>query len=332
MKVKSILVSQPKPETEKSPYFDIAQKYKVKVDFRPFIQVEGVDVKEFRKDRVNILQHTGVIFTSRHSADHFFRICNEMRLQVPESMKYFCMSESIAYYLQKYVQFRKRKIFHGKQTFSDLNEVIKKHATEHFLFPCSDIKQDEITTFLEKHKIKHTRTVMFKTVISNLKDLEQVNYDVLVFFSPMGVKSLLKNFPKFRQNETKIAAFGAATAKEVLDSNLNLDIYSPTPQAPSMAMALEHYIKSPEKAAASFVLPAGILDTKPVSKKAAVTKASAPKAASKQADPKALATKTPAAKASVNKSAAKTPAKKAIPKKAAKKAAPVEQELVEKEK
>ena len=322
MKVKSILVSQPKPETEKSPYFDIAQKYKVKVDFRPFIQVEGVDVKEFRKDRVNILQHTGVIFTSRHSADHFFRICNEMRLQVPESMKYFCMSESIAYYLQKYVQFRKRKIFHGKQTFSDLNEVIKKHAAEHFLFPCSDIKQDEITTFLEKHKIKHTRTVMFKTVISNLKDLEQVNYDVLVFFSPMGVKSLLKNFPKFRQNETKIAAFGAATAKEVLDSNLNLDIYSPTPQAPSMAMALEHYIKSPEKAAASFVLPAGILDPKPVSKKT-----STDKAASKPPAPKALAIKTP-----LKKSAAKTPVKKATPKKAAKKAAPVEKELVEKEK
>src|ERR1017187_3888948 len=177
MKVKSILVSQPRPETEKSPYFDLSQKYKIKIDFRPFIHVEGIDAKDFRKHRISILNHTAIIFTSRSAADHFFRICGEMRVSVPESMKYFCISESTAYYLQKYVQYRKRKIFHGKQTFVDLAELIKKHREEYFMLPCSDIHKDEISDFLDQQKIRYSKAVMFKTVTSNLKDIKDVNYD-----------------------------------------------------------------------------------------------------------------------------------------------------------
>ena len=317
MKVKRILVSQPKPETEKSPYFDIAQKYKVKIDFRPFIQVEGVDAKEFRKDRINILGHSAVIFTSRHAADHFFRLCNELRIAVPESLKYFCLSESTAYYLQKYVQFRKRKIFHGKQTFADLNDVIKKHSNENFLFPCSDIKQDDISIFLEKQKIKYTRAVMFKTVMSNLRDIAHDEYDILVFFSPLGVKSLLKNFPNFTQKHIKIAAFGAATAKEVLESKLNLNIYSPTPQAPSMTMAIENFVKSPEKAMASFALPEGLIEKPALKTAKKATPKVAPKAQAVKAAPvKTAAAKVPAVKVAPAKktagakTSAKLPAKK----------------------
>ncbi|MBI2269383.1 MAG: uroporphyrinogen-III synthase [Bacteroidetes bacterium] len=247
MKVKSILVSQPKPETEKSPYFDLAQKYNIKVDFRPFIHIEGIEAKDFRKDRISILDHTAVILTSRSAADHYFRICQEMRISVPESMKYFCISESTAYYLQKYVQYRKRKIFNGKQTFHDLAEVIKKHREENYLLPCSDIHKDEISDFLDTQNIRYTKAVMFKTVSSNLQDLKNVNYDVLVFFSPSGIKSLFKNFPGFKQNQTRIAAFGPATAKAVEDAHLKLNIYAPTPQAPSMTMALENYIKNPNE-------------------------------------------------------------------------------------
>lgn len=271
MKIKSILVSQPKPETEKSPYFDLAQKYNIKIDFRPFIQIEGIAAKEFRQDRISILDHTAVILTSRSAADHYFRICNEMRVTVPESMKYFCISESTAYYLQKYVQYRKRKIFNGKQTFHDLAEIIKKHKEENYLVPSSDISKDEISDFLDQHKIKHTRAVMFKTVSSNLKDLTHVNYDVLVFFSPSGIKSLFKNFPKFKQNQTKIAAFGPATAKAVQDAGLTLNILAPTPVAPSMTMALENFIRNPEKAVAMAApAPEGSV------KQAAVTKTSKP--------------------------------------------------------
>lgn len=255
MKVKSILVSQPKPESEKSPFFDLAQKYNIKVDFRPFIQIDGIEAKDFRKDRISILDHTAVILTSRSAADHYFRICQEMRVSVPESMKYFCISESTAYYLQKYVQFRKRKIFNGKQTFHDLAELIKKHREENFLLPCSDIHKDEISDYLDAQNIRYTKAVMFKTVSSDLQNLKNVNYDILVFFSPSGIKSLYKNFPGFKQNQTKIAAFGPATAKAVADAGIKLNIYAPTPQAPSMTMALENYIKNPEKAIAALPIP-----------------------------------------------------------------------------
>jgi len=254
-RVKSILVSQPKPETEKSPYFDLAQKYAIKIDFRPFIHIEGIDAKDFRKDRISILNHTAVIFTSRSAADHFFRICNEMRVPVPESMKYFCVSESIAYYLQKYVQYRKRKIFHGKQTFMDLADIIKKHKEEYFMLPCSDIHKDEISDYLDQQHIRYSKAVMFKTVTSNLKDLKNINYDIVTFFSPTGVKSLLKNFPKFKQGTTRMAAFGPSTAKAVEEAGLHLNIYAPTPVAPSMTMALEQYIKAPDKAPAKVSYP-----------------------------------------------------------------------------
>ena len=249
MKVKTLLVSQPKPEGDKSPYFDLAKKCNVKIDFRPFIHVVGVSGQDFRKKKINIAEHTAVIMTSRNAVDHYFRMCQEMRVTVPETMKYFCVSESTAFYLQKYVLYRKRKIFHGKQTVVDLMEVIKKHKTENFLLPCSDIAKEEIADKLEAQKIKFTKAVMFRTVASDLSDLANVNYDVLVFFSPSGIKSLFKNFPKFKQNKTRIACFGPTTALAVKEAGLRLDIHSPNPKAPSMTMALEQYILAANKAA-----------------------------------------------------------------------------------
>ncbi|HAW50806.1 MAG TPA: uroporphyrinogen-III synthase [Flavobacteriales bacterium] len=247
MKVKSILVSQPKPESEKSPYYDLANNFKVKIDFRPFIHVEGVEGKEFRKTRVNILDHKAVIFTSRNAVDHFFRICEELRLNVPDSMKYFCVSESTAYYLQKYVVYRKRKIFHGRQSINDLMDVIKKHSGENFLLPCSDIHKQDVPTLLEENGITFTKAILYNTVCSDLSDLKDVNYDVLVFFSPSGIKSLFKNFPDFKQNSTKIAVFGSTTAKAAEEAKLRIDISAPLPEAPSMTMALENHIKEANK-------------------------------------------------------------------------------------
>ena len=180
MKVKTLLVSQPKPEGDKSPYLDLAKKCNVKIDFRPFIQIEGVSAQDFRKDKVNIADHTAVIMTSRNAVDHYFRMCQEMRVTVPETMKYFCVSESTAFYLQKYVLYRKRKIFHGKQTVTDLMDVIKKHKQENFLLPCSDIAREEIADKLDEAKIKYSKAVMFRTVAANLSDLANVNYDILV--------------------------------------------------------------------------------------------------------------------------------------------------------
>ena len=246
-KVKSILVTQPKPESEKSPYFDLAKKCNIKVDFREFIHVEGIAATDFRRDRINILDYSAVIFTSRNAADHYFRMCQEMRITVPETMKYFCISESTAYYLQKYVIFRKRKIFLGKQTFADMMDVIKKHKDDKFLLPCTDIANVEGAELLEKAKIRYAKAVIYKTVCSDLSDLANVNYDVIVFFSPSGIKSLFQNFPDFKQNLTRIAAFGATTAKAVEDADLYVDIKAPNPLAPSMTMALEQYITSVNK-------------------------------------------------------------------------------------
>jgi uroporphyrinogen-III synthase len=243
LSIKTILVSQPKPEGEKSPYFDLAEKYKLKIDFRPFILVEGIGAQEFRSQRVNISDHTAVILTSKNAADHFFRICQETRFTVPDSMKYFCISEAVALYLQKYVTYRKRKIFFGKQTIEDLMDAMKKHKSEKFLLPCTDILRDKIPETLEENGIDFTKAMLYRTVASDLKDLENVYYDMLVFFSPGGIESLLKNFPDFKQNDTLIAAFGPTTANAVIKNNLRLDVHAPQPNAPSMTAAIENFVK-----------------------------------------------------------------------------------------
>jgi uroporphyrinogen-III synthase len=247
LKVKSILVTQPKPETDKSPYADLQKKYNLKIDFREFIHVEGVPAQEFRQQRVNIAEHSAVILTSRNAVDHFFRICQEMRVTVPDTLKYFCISESTAFYLQKYVQYRKRRIFHGKATINELIDIIKKHKEDKFLYPCTDVHKEDIPEILDKHKIQYSKAVIYRTVCSDLSDLADVFYDILVFFSPSGITSLYKNFPKFKQNKTRIAAFGPATAKAIEEAGLRLDIHAPKPGTPSMTMALEEYIKQANK-------------------------------------------------------------------------------------
>lgn len=244
MKVKSILVSQPNPDTAKSPYFELAEKLGLKIDFRPFIHVEGVPAKEFRNERIHILEHSAVIFTSRTAIDHFFRIAQELRVTVPDTMKYFCVSEATAFYLQKYIVYRKRKIFYGDGKFSDLISVMKKHKDEKFLVPLSDIHKQEIPQLLDAEGYKYTKAILYRTVSSDLSDLSDIKYDVLVFFSPQGIRSLLQNFPDFKQDETRIACFGPTTAQAIRDAGLRLDIEAPTSQAPSMTMALEQYIKN----------------------------------------------------------------------------------------
>ncbi|HLP56352.1 MAG TPA: uroporphyrinogen-III synthase [Fluviicola sp.] len=247
MSIKTILVSQPKPEGEKSPYYDLADKYKLKIDFRPFIHVEGIAAQEFRQQKVNIPEYTAIILTSKTAVDHFFRIAEEIRFEVPDSMKYFCISEAVALYLQKYVTYRKRKIFFGKQTIEDLIDPIKKHKTEKFLLPCTDILRDKIPETLEAAKIPFTKAMLYRTVASDLSDLEDVYYDMLVFFSPGGIESLMKNFPDFKQNSTVIAAFGPTTANAVIKNNLRLDVHAPMPNAPSMTAAIEQFIKEYNK-------------------------------------------------------------------------------------
>ncbi len=243
MAIKTILVSQPKPEGEKSPYYDLADKYKLKIDFRPFIHVEGISAQEFRQQKINISDHSAIILTSKTAIDHFFRICEEIRFEVPDNMKYFCISEAVAYYLQKYVTYRKRKIFFGKQTIEDLVDVMKKHKGEQFLLPCTDILRDKIPITLEEYNYNFSKAILYRTVASDLSDLEDVYYDMLVFFSPGGIESLFKNFPEFKQNDTKIAAFGPTTANAVVKNNLRLDLHAPMPNAPSMTAAIELFVK-----------------------------------------------------------------------------------------
>ncbi len=237
------MVSQPKPEGEKSPYFDLAEKYKLKIDFRPFIRVEGIGAQEFRSQRVNLTDYTAVIMTSKNAVDHYFRIAQETRFTVPDTMKYFCISEAVALYLQKYVTYRKRKIFFGKQTIEELVETMRKHKGEKYLLPCTDILRDKIPETLEEHKIDFTKAMLYRTVASDLSDLEDVYYDMLVFFSPGGIESLFKNFPDFKQNDTVIAAFGPTTANAVIKNNLRLDVHAPQPNAPSMTAAIENFVK-----------------------------------------------------------------------------------------
>lgn len=247
MKIKKILVSQPQPDNEKSPYHELAKKNNLQIDFRPFIHVEEVSGKDFRNSKINILDHSAVVFTSRTAIDHFFRISKELRLIIPDTMKYFCISEATAFYLQKYITYRKRKVFYGNGKFDDLLDLIVKHKTENFLVPLSDIHKQEIPDMLDVAKIKYTKAILYRTVSSDLSDLESVNYDILVFFSPSGIASLKQNFPNFEQKDTMIASFGPTTAKAVESAGLRLDIKAPNPQAPSMAMALEQFIKQHNK-------------------------------------------------------------------------------------
>lgn len=247
MKVKTILVSQPAPKTETSPYFDLSDKQKVKIDFRSFIHVEGIPVKEVRAQKIDLSKFTAIILTSRNAVDHFFRVAEEMRFKVPDEMKYFCQSEAVAFYLQKYVVYRKRKIYVGNRTFPELTKLIKKHKSEKFLLPSSDKLKDLIPAELDATGIQWKRVDLYRTVVSDLSDLENVFYDILVFFSPSGIESLFQNFPDFKQNNTRIAAFGSSTIKAVTDAGLVCNIQAPTPETPSMTMALEKYIKEVNK-------------------------------------------------------------------------------------
>ncbi|WP_375238992.1 uroporphyrinogen-III synthase [Aurantibacter sp.] len=247
MKVKTILVSQPEPKIENSPYFDLTEKHKVKIDFRPFIHVEGVTSKEIRQEKIDLNNFTAIILTSRNAVDHFFRVAEEMRFKVPDTMRYFCQSEAVAYYLQKYVVYRKRKIYVGKRTFSELIPLIKKYKDETFLLPATDKLKPLIPELLDGLKINWTQGTFYRTVISDLSDLEKVTYDILVFFSPSGIESLFHNYPNFKQNDTRIAVFGNTTIKAVEAKGLRVDIAAPTPETPSMTMALAKYIKDANK-------------------------------------------------------------------------------------
>lgn len=243
MKIKKVLVSQPKPASDKSPYYDIAEKYGVEIDFRPFIKVESLSAKEFRQQKVSILDHTAIVFTSRHAIDHFFNLCTELRVAIPETMKYFCTSEQIALYIQKYVQYRKRKVFFGATgKFNDLLPSIVKHNSEKYFVPMADIHSDEIKDALDAKKINHTEAVMYRTVSNDFSPEEKFDYDMLLFFSPAGITSLMKNFPDFDQKEIAIGCFGPTTAKAVKDAGLRLDLEAPTVESPSMTAALDKFI------------------------------------------------------------------------------------------
>jgi uroporphyrinogen-III synthase len=243
LKIRKILVSQPEPQNPKSPYFELAKKYNLKIDFKPFIQVEGIPSKDFRQQKINILDFTAVIFNSKTAIDHFFRICNEMRIVVPDTMKYFCITENVAFYLQKYIVYRKRKIFHGKAKFQDLLDVILKHREDYYFVPLSEPHNTEIPDILEKNGIKYSIGILYKTICADFSCVNNFDYDILVFYSPSGIKSLKENFPDFVQGETKIAAFGPTTACAVIQEGLRLDINAPNPKAPSMTMAIDEFLK-----------------------------------------------------------------------------------------
>ncbi len=245
--MKTILVSQPEPKVENSPYFDLIDRQKVKIDFVPFIHVESVPGKEVRNQKVDLNDYTAIILTSRNAVDHYFRIADELRYKVPDTMKYFCQSEAVAFYLQKYVVYRKRKIYVGKRTFTELSPLIKKYKNEKFLLPSTDKLKEEVPKVLNELKVSWKQATLYKTVISDLSDLRDVFYDILVFFSPSGIESLLHNFPDFKQNNTKIAVFGNTTVKAAVESGLRVDIKAPTPETPSMTMALEKFIKDHNK-------------------------------------------------------------------------------------
>ena len=316
--IKKILVSQPKPTSDKSPYYDLEAAYKVSCVFRPSVKVEGLTAKEFRQQKVSILDHTAIVFTSRHAIDHFFLLAKELHLNIPETMKYFCVTETISLYIQKYVQYRKRKVFFGTTgKIQDLVPVMAKHKNERYLVPMSSVHNDDVKNLLEEKKLHHTECVMYRTVSNDLtpEEVKAFDYDMLVFFSPSGVQALQKNIPGFKQGDIRIAAFGPSSCKSVTDAGLRLDIPAPTEKHPSMTSALNAWLKENQK-----IEPA----KKPAAKKAATTKATTAKAATtKAATAKAATTKATTAKAATTKAAttkaatAKAPAKKTATKKTA---------------
>jgi len=244
--IKTILISQPKPE--RSPYFDIAKKWNIQIDWRPFIHVEPVTEKEFRKNRLRPDDYSAIIFTSKNSIEHFFRMCEEMRIKMSQQTKYFCLSEAIANYLQKFIIYRKRKVFVGVRKIADLETAFNKHKeNENFLLPCSNLGAKEVVTYLEQNGIDYKEAMMYRTVSSDLSDLENITYDCLVFFSPLGIQSLYDNFPEFKQNETRLAIYGNKTSKAVDEKGLTINIKAPAPESPSMSMALTNYLNKSNK-------------------------------------------------------------------------------------
>lgn len=246
MKIKSILVSQPQPaDISKTPYGDMMKKYGVNITFEKFIKLEGVTASELRQEHVKLSDYTAIILSSRNAVDHFFRVAKEMRYAVPETLKYFCINESTALYLQRYIQYRKRKVFYGNQTFADLIEIMKKHRDETYLYCCSDISSESNSNMLTEAKINFNKVVMFRTVSADLtKTIKIGDYDMLVFFSPAGIESLKTNFPKFKQKDVAIGGFGEATCNAIVEAGFNLDFYAPTETAPSMTMAIEEFINA----------------------------------------------------------------------------------------
>ena len=242
--IKKILVSQPKPSSEKSPYYDIAERMNVEIVFRPFIKVQGITPKEFRAQKISILEHTAVVFTSRHAIDHFFTLCKEMRVVIPEDMKYFCITETVALYIQKYVQYRMRKIFFGETgKIDDLVPLMAKHKNEKYFIPISDVHTSQFGEMLDAKKLVHSEGIMYRTVSNDFQEGEPFDYDLLIFFSPSGIQALLKNFPNFKQDKISIGTFGPATAKAVLDAGLRLDFGAPSPEYPSITSAIAAYVK-----------------------------------------------------------------------------------------
>jgi len=248
-KVNTILISQPKPDV-KSPYFSLAEKHKIQIDFRPFIHVEGITAKAFRKTRIKPLEYSAIVFTSRNAIRHFFRICEESRVKMPQETKYFCSSEAIALFLQKFILYRKRKVFYGKKgaSLKGIKDILKKHRkNERFLLPCSPSRKNDLPDYLKENNFEFTEAPIFETVASDLSDLEDITYDMIVFFSPLGLKSLFHNFPDFKQNKTRIAAFGPSTCKSVEEHGLQVDVRVPAPETPSMTMAIERYLQQSNK-------------------------------------------------------------------------------------
>lgn len=248
MKVRNLLISQPTPvDITKSPYYEIQKKHNVSIDFYKFFKVEGVAGRDFRKEKINILDHSAIVFTSKNGVDHFFRLCQEMRIDPPEELKYFNISESISFYLQKYVQYRKRKIFHGRESIANLVEIITKHTEEKFLLPCSELHNNSLSSALDDLNVKYTKALMYKTMSNDLKHIDLNSYDMLVLFSPSGVKSIFESYPKFKQGNTMLAAFGDNTAQAIIDAGLKLTLSAPTETAASMPAAIDEFLSKNNK-------------------------------------------------------------------------------------